>query len=153
MPARDRYLIAFPIYIPLWSDSIAPKETRQLLPILIYIPLWSDSIPPRLRWPALLIRFTFHYGRIQSRCSKPGPIRHNCIYIPLWSDSIARSTGRPAQTSNLHSIMVGFNRDVRPACNRPDAIYIPLWSDSISDDPLFNSAIILFTFHYGRIQS
>ena len=54
------------------------------------------------------------------------------IYIPLWSDSITITI----------SISV-----------RPYRIYIPLWSDSIQFRHGLEVDGIVFTFHYGRIQS
>ena len=76
----------------------------------------------------------------------------------------------------LHSIMVGFNRDMdisgmyavveftfhygriqsrrdrAMACRRYQ-IYIPLWSDSICICSITSLRLSSFTFHYGRIQS
>ena len=54
------------------------------------------------------------------------------IYIPLWSDSIRDEFLNVfVREKDLHSIMVGFNRETNPLIADISEIYIPLWSDSI----------------------
>ena len=76
------------------------------------------------------------------------------IYIPLWSDSIQEPTMLTRGSGwYLHSIMVGFNPSVVVVDTYPGYIYIPLWSDSIHTLYKAQDESIIFTFHYGRIQS
>ena len=103
------YWILLQIYIPLWSDSISRTKERIRYDNKIYIPLWSDSIVLKLRAKLVVGLFTFHYGRIQS------------FLEPVIT----------VHRSYLHSIMVGFNRDVVSYQGGAYLIYIPLWSDSI----------------------
>ena len=185
------------IYIPLWSDSIVAVVSIFIFTNQIYIPLWSDSITWTFSGAFDVKLFTFHYGRIQSSCSRlscsrlcsftfhygriqsmmrfhqirarshlhsimvgfnlvcePVWMTDSFIYIPLWSDSIGTNAVRiSCFRTYLHSIMVGFNPNSAFLRMPLISIYIPLWSDSIADPRLWLLLAIVFTFHYGRIQS
>ena len=120
------------IYIPLWSDSIPPGQKKWLKPRTFtfhYGRIQSLSRTLRNTWTNT---FTFHYGRIQSRFPTKPFFELFFIYIPLWSDSIVKLPLR---------------------CSMPMRIYIPLWSDSILEAARASFDRLIFTFHYGRIQS
>ena len=119
----------------------------------IYIPLWSDSILLRSSWPSLWSSFTFHYGRIQSPANVTPNAVHHHLHSIMVGFNHAHVNSVIVGYLHLHSIMVGFNLQSHHRTGRQALIYIPLWSDSIAEIQLENPLLILFTFHYGRIQS
>ena len=91
--------------------NLAADAVLLYSPTAIYIPLWSDSIKNLNTVQSPGCKFTFHYGRIQSRSTM--------TVSPSWN--------------YLHSIMVGFNHSCELGKQVDTQIYIPLWSDSIHD--------------------